>query len=230
MKIYGLIPTSLIEYPGEISVVLFVHGCNFRCPYCHNPESVKKIRKKDIQPEDGIKDFLLSRKELVDAVVITGGEPLLQEDIIDFLVWLKENDFKVKLDTNGSRPGKLEEIINKKLVDYIAMDYKFPLDRYHVVSETVSPLDIEESRNIIMSSDIDYEFRTTLVPALHHMDDDMEQIAKELAGAKKYVIQNFRGVRCLDKDLEGLRGYTKKELDGFRKIAKRYIKRVEMRD
>ena len=101
------------------------------------------------------------------------------------------------------------------------MDYKFPLDRYHVVSETVSPLNIEESRDIIMSSDIDYEFRTTLVPALHHMDDDMEQIAKELAGAKKYVIQNFRGVRCLDKDLEGLRGYTKKRIRWIQENCKK---------
>lgn len=236
MKIAGVQKTSLIDYPENIAIVIFTQGCNMRCPYCHNPELVisNPESKNELIDEKQVRNFILKRKGLIDGVVITGGEPLLQQDLGDFIIWIKQQGFKIKLDTNGSEPDLLKELINLNAIDYIAMDYKFPIDRYHVCKETLQYQDIEKSRDLILNLDIDYEFRTTLVPALHHMDletinNDMEQMARELKGAKKYVLQNFRNGKCLDESLSKMRGFSIDELLIFQNIARKYIKDVEIR-
>ncbi|HDN97846.1 MAG TPA: anaerobic ribonucleoside-triphosphate reductase activating protein, partial [bacterium] len=176
MKIGGLTKTSLIEYPGMISAVVFTQGCNFRCPYCHNPELVEPSLSNPKIPEDEVIDFLKRRKKYLEAVVITGGEPCLQEDLIDFIVKLKEIGYMVKLETNGSFPEVLSKIIERKLVDFISMDIKGPLDKYDIIAGVkVDISKIKESISLIMDSGIDFEFQTTVVKSMLE-EKDFEKI------------------------------------------------------
>ncbi|MGC8971837.1 MAG: anaerobic ribonucleoside-triphosphate reductase activating protein, partial [bacterium] len=163
MLIGGLQKFSLIDYPGKISAVIFTKGCNFRCPYCHNPELVI-FDGKDLIEEDYIFSFLREKRGKLDGVVLTGGEPTLQSDLINFLKEIKGLGFFTKLDTNGSNPEVIERLLEEKILDYIAMDIKANLEKYNDV--THSNVDIEKikkSIDIIMHSGIDYEFRTTIV-------------------------------------------------------------------
>jgi len=164
MKIGGFQRFSLIDYPAKISAIIFTQGCNFRCPYCHNPELVDPKLFTSAIDEDLILSFLRKRVGKLDGVVITGGEPLLQHDLIEFIKKVKEMGYLIKLDTNGSYPEKLERLLD--LIDYIAMDIKAPLEKYHdVVRTDVCTEKIMESITIILNGDIDYEFRTTVVKA-----------------------------------------------------------------
>ncbi|MEN6445142.1 MAG: anaerobic ribonucleoside-triphosphate reductase activating protein, partial [Candidatus Cloacimonas sp.] len=134
MKIGGLQKFSLLDYPGELSAIIFTQGCNFRCPYCHNPELVDPIRYSPLLNTERVLRFLYKRHKKLSAVVITGGEPTLQEDLIPFLKLIKAMRYKIKLDTNGSRPEVLQEIIEQNLVDYFAMDIKAPIELYKIIT------------------------------------------------------------------------------------------------
>lgn len=191
MKAAYLQKTSFIDYPGRISAVVFTQGCNFRCPYCHNPELVVPERYCGTIRIEDIFSFLEKRRGKLDAVVITGGEPTLQADLVPFMQRIRSMGFLVKLDTNGSRPQVLREVIARGLPDYVAMDVKAPWDKYaFVAGSPVDITDIGASVELIMGSGIPYEFRTTLVRSLLDPDDVMG-IGRAIRGASLYVLQKF---------------------------------------
>ena len=173
MKISGIIKTTLIDYSGHIATSIFTQGCNFKCPYCHNPDLIfKDSASKEYMALDYFWDFLENRRNFLDGVVITGGEPTLQPDLIEFIEEIKKRNFKVKLDTNGSQPEKISFLINNGLIDYIAMDIKSSIEKYSCYSDESSIGDkVIQSVNLIKQSQIDYEFRTTVVPELHDEND-----------------------------------------------------------
>ena len=229
MKIGGITKTSLIEYPGMISAVVFTQGCNFRCPYCHNPELVEPSLSNPKIPEDEVIDFLKRRKKYLEAVVITGGEPCLQEDLIDFIVKLKEIGYMVKLETNGSFPEVLSKIIERKLVDFISMDIKGPLDKYDIIAGVkVDISKIKESISLIMDSGIDFEFQTTVVKSMLE-EKDFEKIGNLIKGAKSYVLQRFVPSKTLNPEFMKEETYSDEKLNEIKKIMEKYVLNCRIR-
>lgn len=200
MLLGGFQKMTLIDYPGKIAATVFTAGCNFRCPFCHNPELVV-IDPGDVpvfrEQEKRFFDFLEGRKGLLDGVCITGGEPTVQPDIVPFMRRLRDMGFLVKLDSNGTRPEILREVFREGLADYVAMDIKNGADRYaETVGTAVDMEKIRESIGLIMGSGVGYEFRTTVVPGIH-TEDDAEGIAALISGAKRYYLQVFRDGKVL---------------------------------
>lgn len=189
MKIGGLQKFSFIDYPNKTSAIVFTQGCNFRCEYCHNPELVYYNMYKVPIPEEQVFSFLETRKNQLDAVVITGGEPTLQPDLIDFIKKIKDMGFFVKLDTNGSNPKVLEKIINQKLIDFIAMDIKAPFDKYNLVCcVPVDTDNIKLSVSLIKNSGVDFLFRTTYDKS-KLFDKDIQTMTDFLKADTHYKIQ-----------------------------------------
>ncbi len=194
IKIGSLIKTTLIDFPGKVASVVFFQGCNFRCGYCYNIDVVLPERFGEPRNTKEVLEFLQERKALLDGVVLLGGEPLMQKDIIDFAQHVKDLGLAVKLDTNGSFHGKLKAMIDRNLVDYVAMDVKAPLEyeKYYEVAKC--PVEafnnVLKSIDLIKQSGIPYEFRTTIVPAMLKPDVAL-RIARQIAPVKKYVLQNF---------------------------------------
>ena len=212
MKIGGFQKVSLIDYPGRISAVVFTQGCNFRCPFCHNPELVDPERFANRIPEPEILAFLEKRKGRLDAVVITGGEPTLQSELIPFTIHLRAMGYLIKLDTNGALPDVLEDLLGRKLLDYVAMDIKAPLERYGEVTKTKTDGErIRRSISLIMGSGIDYEFRTTAVRSLLG-PQELEAIGRLIPGAKRFVLQKFVPTKTLDRNYLGEASYSDGEL------------------
>jgi len=197
VKIYGLQKTTLIDYPGEIACIVFLKGCNLRCPFCYSKELVLD-EDDDLEiRQDEFFDFLKKRKGQLDACVICGGEPTINPEIFDFCLKIKKLGYKIKLDTNGTNPVVLKKLIDEGLIDYIAMDVKAPFSKYKKVTNSkLNVENIKKSIDLIKNSKIDYEFRTTVVPEIHTLND-IKKIVKEVAPAKKYFIQSFRN----DKEL-----------------------------
>jgi len=200
MRIYGLQRLTLLDFPGQVACTVFLSGCNFRCPYCHNMGLAELHVDSGLLDEEDFFDFLEDRKGILDGVAITGGEPLLNPEVELFLRRIKDLGFLVKLDTNGSNPRELRECINAGLVDYIAMDIKSSPGKYASAcgKQHVQMEKIKESIKIIKRSGVDYEFRTTAVDELHDVDD-FEQIGRLIDGADAYYIQPFvdsPGVPC----------------------------------
>jgi pyruvate formate lyase activating enzyme len=213
MKIGYVQKTSFIDYPGKISAVVFTQGCNFRCPFCHNPELVDTNRYgKNIFMGD-VDAFLEKRRGKLDAVVISGGEPTLQPDLIAFLQKVKSMGYLVKLDTNGSRPKVLQEALGEKILDYIAMDIKAPWDKYSLVAGSlVNITHIKKSIAMIMASGIAYEFRTTIVNSLLN-PGDIINIAKMIQGAQLYVLQKFVSSKHVDQTYIKKSSFTDGEIE-----------------
>jgi len=162
MKFGGLIKFTLIDFPGRPAAVVFTQGCNFRCRYCHNPELVYPHLFTEPAPEEEIRSFLQRRQGTLEGVVVSGGEPTLFDDLPEFMAYLKKLGYAVKLDTNGTRPDMISELIEKKLVDYIAMDLKAPLDKYNLITGVdTNPEILTRSMDLIRQSGLEYEFRTT---------------------------------------------------------------------
>ncbi len=229
MRIGGFQKFSLIDYPGKICAIVFTQGCNFRCPYCHNPELVKPSLFGKTIIEEEIFSFLEKRKGKLDAVEITGGEPTLQKDLVDFIHRVKEMGYLVKLDTNGSNPEMLEIIINHGLVDYIAMDIKAPLEKYKEVTHSViSPDKIKRSIRIIMNSNIKYEFRTTVVKS-QLSREDIISIGKLIEGAKLYVLQRFIPSKTLDPNFLNEKTYSDGELESLKRKLEKFVCRCLVR-
>jgi len=201
LKIKGFIKTSLIDYPGKISSVIFLGGCNFRCGFCFNPVLVKSPDSLDDVPEELVFEFLRKRKKWIDGVVLLGGEPTLHEDIIDFSEKLKKMGFLVKLDTNGSNPEVVEKMIKLGLVDYIAMDVKTSFERYDILGLGKFVENVRKTAELIRRSGLDYEFRTTVIPGIVEESDILE-IGKSLKGSKRYFIQQFRPEPVLDEKFQ----------------------------
>lgn len=215
---------SLLDFPGRSSAILFTQGCPFRCPFCHNPELINPAQGMFAPvTEKEILDFLGTRQGKLDGVVITGGEPTLHRDLPDFIRRLKEMGFAVKLDTNGSNPEILDRIIRNDLVDYIAMDYKSPLERYS--RHTNSLIDIENIRAsvaLIRESGVDHEFRTTVVKE-QLSPEDISQIGRELNGVKKYILQKFLPTKTLDMDFMHMTTYTDEEFEELCQKLKPFV-------
>jgi len=203
MLLGGFQKMTLIDYPGKIATTVFTVGCNFRCPFCHNPELVEldpETFPLFREQEAKFFSFLEGRKGLLDGVCITGGEPTVQPDIIPFMRTLKDMGFLVKLDSNGTHPEVLKWVFDEGLADYVAMDIKNGPERYHeAVGISVDMDAIRGSIRLIMDSGIDYEFRTTVVPGIH-TEEDFTAVAELVSGAKRYYLQVFRDGKVLSRD------------------------------
>ena len=191
MKIEGLQKLTLLDYPGRTACTIFTYGCNFRCPFCHNASLVTESSAEFLREEE-IFSFLQKRRNILDGVCVTGGEPLLQKDIASFLSRIKEIGYAVKLDTNGSFPDKLKLLVEEHLVDYVAMDIKNSPARYAetIGVPVVDLAPIRESVAFLLKDPVDYEFRTT-VTRNFHTKADFEEIARWIYGTKRYFLQNF---------------------------------------
>lgn len=236
MLIYGLQKLSLLDYPGKLAATVFTGGCNLRCPFCHNASLVTRFAEYERISEDELLAFLEKRKGLLDGVCITGGEPLLQEDLADFIIKIRAMGFLVKLDTNGSFPEKLAHLLDRSLVDYVAMDiknsfYKYPLT---VGIPDFDPKPVFKSAELLMNGNVPYEFRTTLVRAFH-APEDIEAIGKTVKGAKNYFLQNFEdsgdlvGFGAASPSVQ-LSGFSASEMEHFRDILAQYAENVGIRN
>ena len=191
MKIGGLIKFTLIDYPGHVAAVVFTQGCNFRCRYCHNPELVYPHLLQESMPKDDVLSFLRKRKGTLEGVVITGGEPTVHLGLIDFMAEMKALGYKIKLDTNGTKPEVLQEAIERQLVDFVAMDLKAPLEKYSLITGVeFDPKIIQKSMDMIVASGLPYEFRTTYDKEVL-TDEDIQAISDSVQG------KNYRVQECL---------------------------------
>ncbi len=214
LPIGGVQWMTLLDYPGRVAATLFTIGCNYRCPFCHNPELADPERFAELLDEGEILERLGERAGFLDGVVISGGEPTIHPGLPTFIERVKGFGFLVKLDTNGTNPDVLDELLEAQLVDFIAMDVKAPLDRYDEIVGAVADLDsIETSIQRVVEKAPDYEFRTTVAPTLGR--DDILHIAGRIAGAKCYTLQAFRvpETGLLDPTWEEKDALSKGELD-----------------
>jgi len=228
MIIKGLQKLTLIDYPGKLAATVFLSSCNFLCPWCYSSELVlpEKIKNRPEIKEKELFDFLKEKKDLIEGVVICGGEPTLQKELEGFIKKIKSMDYSVKLDTNGSNPKMLKNLIDKNLIDYVAMDVKLPKERYKELFLKVE--DIEKSIDILKQDKINYEFRTTVVPTILKKEDILE-IAKWISGADNYYLQNFKPEKTLDPSFEKIKPYSEKYLIGIKKVISPFFKTCEIR-
>jgi len=236
MQIAGYLKTSLIEWPGKISSVIFTLGCNFHCPFCHNADLVDpaKFNKKMLLDERGVLDNLEKRKNWIDTVVITGGEPTLQKDLPKFLEKIKKIGLLTMIHTNGTDPRLIIQLLNCSIVDYICMDVKGDLENYSNYtnySNDQMVKQIEETMRLIINSEVGYEFRTTVVPGLHNLKN-LSKLARQIKTMldTKYKIQNtkwflqqFRPINTLDKKFLEIKPFSEAELEALQKELQKII-------
>lgn len=216
MDITGLQKTTLLDYPGKVACTVFLGGCNLRCPFCHNASLVLRAQPPQLGEEEFFA-FLKKRRGILDGVCVTGGEPTLRKDLPEFTARLREQGFRVKLDTNGTNPGMLRQLLDSYLLDYVAMDIKNSPGRYAATCGGIDVLEqVNESAALLMESGVDYEFRTTCVHPLHD-PGAMEEIGQWLRGAKQYFLQNF--VDSGDLVGTGISGMTKEEMEALRQAV-----------
>lgn len=228
ISIGGLQKTSLIDYPGKISAIIFTQGCNFRCPYCHNPELIN-IEGATALAVAPILEFLKTRQGKLDGVVITGGEPTLHKGLAELIKEIKAMGFCVKLDTNGTNSEMLEMLLDEKLVDYVAMDIKAPIEKYEeVICSKVTIANILKSIELLKLSKVEYEFRTTVVKSQLSFED-FEQIGKLLNGADKYYLQKFLPTKTLNKFFMNQTTYSDEEFEKITENLKKYVKNCDFR-
>jgi len=229
IAIGGLQKVSLIDYPGYISAIVFLQGCNFRCGYCHNPELVNPQLYGPPLHEEDIFAFLKKRVDKLDAVTITGGEPTFQKELPDFIRRIRAIGFRVKLDTNGSCTEMLKSMIDENLLDYIAMDIKAPIHLYdRVCRVNVNKDEIAQSIRVIMDSSVEYEFRTTLVHDLIH-NDDFPPLWDLIRGARLFVLQNFTPSKTLDDRYLLRKSFSPDDLQRLADAAGRHVGKVTIR-
>ena len=229
MKIGGLQRVSLIDYPGLISAVVFLQGCNFRCPYCHNPELVDPGLFQPCLREEDFFDFLETRKGKLDAVSITGGEPAIHNDLAPFINKIKKMKFAIKLDTNGSQPKVIKNLLDKKMLDFIAMDIKAPLAKYNSIAGVSVDSDaIKESIQTILKAKIPHEFRTTIVES-QLGEKDILQIGELISGASHYVLQKFASTKTLDKKFLKEKSFSDERLQKIKSHLEQQITSVTIR-
>jgi len=250
MKIAGFIKTSLVEWPGKIASVIFVPGCNFRCPFCHNRDLVDPFRIKGLRDfsEKSVLEDLKKRRKFIDGVVISGGEPTLQPDLPEFLEKCRGLGLETMIETNGTKPGVIAILLSRYLVDFLALDFKGPLDNRYakiVGFKNFDPKIWMGSFEIILRSGIPFELRTTVVPGIHN-----EKVLLEMAGQLKKIIencklpacqtgrkiencswyfQNFQPKNCLDPKFEKIKPFSKIELEEILKAAEKIIPEVKIR-
>ena len=228
MRIQGLQKLTLLDFPERTACTVFTTGCNFRCPFCHNASLVVDIPKEAEISEEEFFAFLQKRKGILDGVCVSGGEPLLQPDIEQFIRKIKDMGFAVKLDTNGSFPNKLIHMVEQGLVDYVAMDIKNSPETYAFTSGTEA-LDIEaikKSVSYLKEGHVPFEFRTTVVKR-YHSKESFEEIGEWLSGTEKYFLQNF--VDSGDLIGKNTRGCSKEEMNEFLQVVQQYIPNAQLR-
>lgn len=228
MKIYGLNKTTLLDYPEHTAATVFTGGCNFRCPFCHNSSLVELSSGQPQIEEEEFWEFLDRRRGIIEGVCITGGEPTLQPDLPEFLEKIKEKGYLVKLDTNGSMPSVLWSLLEKDVLDYVAMDVKSSRKGYEKAAgvKGLQLAAIEESIAILKSCGIPYEFRTTVVKGIHR-PEDFEAIGKWLEGCRAYYLQAYReneNVLCA-----GFGAFSREEMEEFADRTRKYIDKVALR-
>ncbi len=228
MNFNGFQKLTLLDYPGRVACTLFLAGCNFRCPFCHNAFLVTDIDNSQTFSEEEILSHLKKRKGILEGVCITGGEPLLRPDLEDFIKKVKEIGLSVKLDTNGTDPEKLLSLIERGLIDYVAMDIKSCPENYGRVAgvENLDILPILKSVEILKSGRVPFEFRTTIVKELHTLED-IEKIGRWIKGAPRYFLQNFVDSGNLIQS--NLHEYDKETLEKMVKIARKFVPNAEIR-
>lgn len=231
MQIGGLQKVSLIDYPGKIAATVFLCGCNFRCGYCYNSELVdsEKIRTQPKISTKDFFDFLESRRELLEGICLTGGEPTINPDLPDFIKKIKQKGFLVKLDTNSSNPAMLKKLFQKNLLDFVAMDIKSSLEKYpKAVGGQVNLEDIQKSITLIRQNGVDYEFRTTVVPGIID-EQEIKKISQWLKGVKSFALQQFRPEKTLDKSYQKIKPYSEEKLRKLMKIIEPYMGKTVLR-
>lgn len=228
MYINGFQKLTILDYPGKVACIVFTPGCNFRCPFCHNAALVTHIDKDTYIDEEEVLSYLKKRQEILDGVVITGGEPLLQDGIEEFIGKIKDLGYAIKLDTNGSFPEKLISLVEKGLVDYVAMDIKNSKAKYMATIgvNNIDMASIEKSVDFLLQNKVDYEFRTTIVDGFHTVDD-IQDIVVWIKGAHKYFLQNF--VDSGDLIEAGLSPVSVDMLKEMKKKATEFVPCVEIR-
>jgi pyruvate formate lyase activating enzyme len=227
MLIHGLQKMTLLDYPGKIACTVFLGGCDFRCPYCHNYELVDGSSNALLDDREFF-SFLSTRKGLLDAVAITGGEPLMRKDLASFIKEIRSMGFAVKLDTNGYHPEQLKELLDQQLLSYVAMDIKNSLSKYSITTGIDNPdlSAIKASISLLLSSDIDYEFRTTVVKELHELSDFAE-IGKLIRGAKAYYLQQFTPRDTVPD--KALTSPDEEDMKGYLEEVKKYVPCAQLR-
>lgn len=222
----GFQKLTLLDFPGRVACIVFTKGCNFRCPFCHNASLVENRADDDIS-EDEILDFLKKRKGVLDGICISGGEPTLVGELGDFISKVRSMGFAVKLDTNGTNPLVLSQLISSGMIDYVAMDIKNSPQKYSLTVGCDVDMDrIYQSIEIVMSSGVDYEFRTTFVKELH-TPQDIVGIAQMIKGAKQYFLQNF--VDSGDILCQNLSAFSEEEMKKLEKEAQKHLKSAQIR-
>lgn len=225
MNIAGVQKVTLLDYPGKVACEIFTQGCNFECPFCQNSSLIPITNTGEFSEEE-IFEYLNLRKNILDGVVITGGEPTVQKDLKGFIKKIKDLGLLVKLDTNGGNPKVLQELIDEDLVDYVAMDIKNVFNKYNITAGKKINLDnIKKSIEILKASKIDYEFRTTIIKEMHSLDD-IVSICK-LVGDAKYYLQNFEDSENVLN--HSLHGFSREELLFIDKYLKDLFPNVEIR-
>ncbi|HNV12875.1 MAG TPA: anaerobic ribonucleoside-triphosphate reductase activating protein [bacterium] len=239
MIIGGLEKLSLIDFPGYLSAIVFTKSCNFRCHFCYNPmlvfaEGENELKNIDegpsLIPEEDFFLFLKERVGKLEGLVISGGEPTLQPDLKEFIIKVKKLGYKIKLDTNGTNPEKVSDLIKNNLLDYIAMDLKAPLEKYEAVIGVKTDINkIKESIDLLINGNVPYEFRSTLVPGLVNEDDILE-MSKDIEGANLWYLQKFKSdIRLVNGDFENKESFTDKEMEYFSNIGGKFTKKCLFR-
>lgn len=228
MHIQGLQKLTLLDYPGYVACTVFLSGCNFRCPFCHNASLVTHVDPGQDIPEEEIMTFLKKRSAILDGVCITGGEPLLAHGLESFLRNVKAFGYKIKLDTNGSCPERLRKFVECGLVDYVAMDIKNAPEKYGMTIgiEEFDASKIRESVEYLLSGTVEYEFRTTVVREFHKRED-FEKIGQWISGAEHYYLQSF--IDSGDLIRSGLHGYIPDIMKQALEIVRKYVPAAELR-
>jgi pyruvate formate lyase activating enzyme len=231
MIIGGLQKLTLIDFPGKLACTVFCIGCTFRCPWCYSSELVlpEKIKLQPKISEKDFFDFLKKRKGLLEGVCVCGGEPTINKDLPDFIKKIKKMGFLVKLDTNGSNPEMLKKLIDEKLIDYVAMDIKSVKEKYSkAIGKKVDIKKIQKSINILKKGNVDYEFRTTILPKIHPKKDIIK-IAEWIQGAKAYYLQQFRPEKTIDPKFKKLKPYPEEELIEIQKEISQFFEVCQIR-
>ena len=228
MHIHGLQKLTLLDYPGRTACTVFTGGCNYRCPFCHNASLVLRPTEQPLIAAEEVLSFLRKRQGLLDGVCITGGEPTLEKGLGDFCAAVKDLGFALKLDSNGSRPEVLRALIEKNLVDYIAMDIKSCRENYGrlIGIPDYDTAAVEESVALLMEGHVDFEFRTTVVKEFHRAED-FERIGRWLRGEEKYFLQAFKDSGDILSG--GCSAFTKNEMESLREAVLPYIPNTHLR-
>ena len=236
MEIKGVIDLSLVDWDGKLSSVIFLPRCNFRCPFCHNYALVLHPEKEKTIPFERVEDHLRKQRHWLDGVCITGGEPTLHGTLPKFCSRLKDIGLLVKIDTNGANPKMIEGLVEKGLIDYVALDIKAPLtvEKYSKATGVDAKNflgKVKETVRILLSSRIDYEFRTTVVPTIHN-EKELEAISRDIRGCKKYVLQKFDvsvGKKTLDPAFSELKPFTDEQMKTFLTAARKNVPNIRIR-